>query len=134
LTNKFLVVFTETGFSRFGDQQRVLRHVYKKNGDTKAFNYEGTPVSFKQENGALYVNATEMAKSFGKRSAEWLRLPSTIEFLAAFADVRKSHISDPVLVSKGNFQKESPKGTWLHEDVAGERGCTKMLLWNLPGA
>jgi len=59
-------------------------------------------------------------------------LPSTIEFLAAFADVRKSHISDPVLVVRGG-NNLSLQGTWLHEDVALEfaRGLILTLSLSL---
>jgi len=67
----------------------------------KAFDYEGTTVSFKQEDGTFFVNATEMAKPFDKKTKYWLRLPSTIEYLTAFAEVRKSHLGDPVRIVRG---------------------------------
>lgn len=53
------------------------------------FSYEGNAITFKSENGVT-VNATEMAKPFGKRPAKWLELPSTKEFLDTLAPIRKS--------------------------------------------
>jgi len=77
----------------------------------KAFDYEGTSVSFNQEDGVFFVNSTEIAKPFEKKPSAWLRLPSTIAFLAVFTEVGKSHVCDPVRVTRGKFQKESPLGS-----------------------
>lgn len=94
----------------------------------------------------VWVNATELAKGSGKRPVDWLRLPSTKEFLSALGNVRKSHIliqDDTIKTSVesrifiqdefGVFDDNSIKsevlvrtvrgvhgGTWLHEDVAIE--------------
>jgi hypothetical protein len=58
----------------------------------KIFSYEGQPVTFKNENGTVYVNATEMAKRFGKMTHEYLRLPNTIELIKELSNSLK--ISD----------------------------------------
>lgn len=51
--------------------------------------YQGSEVTF--SNGeSVMVNATQMAKAFGKRPHEWLRLPSTKEFLDELTITRKS--------------------------------------------
>lgn len=42
------------------------------------FLYGGSPVSFKKGDSVM-VNATEMAKPFGKRPNDYLSLPSTNE-------------------------------------------------------
>jgi len=76
----------------------------------QTFTYEGTPVSFAKGNDVM-VNATEMAKPFGKRPAKWLELPSTIEFLTKLKAIRKS---DRLVESINGV------GTWLHEDAAIE--------------
>ena len=60
------------------------------------------------------INATQMAKPFGKRPIDYLRLPSTNELLNAI--VRKSHIDKNQLV-KTERGGDNP-GTWMHEDVA----------------
>lgn len=62
------------------------------------------------------VNATEMAKPFGKRPVKWLELPSTKEFLFALTEVRKSD-SGLVQTDKGGVNGGC---TWMHEDVALE--------------
>lgn len=85
------------------------------------FSYEGNNVTFRDVEGTLMVNATEMAKAFGKKPAEWLRLASSKEYIEAYesSDVHNSHITQSVMTSRGNSQV-SEQGTWMHEDVALE--------------
>lgn len=80
------------------------------------YDYKGSKISFANGKNVM-VNATEMAKSFGKRPAKWLELPSTKEFLAALTDVRKS---DFALIQTDKGGVSGGGGTWLHEDVALE--------------
>ncbi len=44
------------------------------------FNYKGTKITFKKD-GDVFVNATEMANSFGKRVYKWKRLAETKKYL-----------------------------------------------------
>lgn len=84
----------------------------------KIFQYNNYPVTFNTGKSTM-INATEMAKPFGKRPAKWLELPSTKTFLSSLCEVRKSDITNLVVTAKGNsgsFQQ----GTWMHEDVAME--------------
>lgn len=96
------------------------------------FSYEGNEITFKSENGVM-VNATEMAKSFGKRVNDWLTNKSTREFLEELSAVRKipvtgilttesetSEDAEGVLVRVVQGGTPSLQGTWLHEDVAME--------------
>lgn len=76
------------------------------------FQYNGTPITF-QIGGTLMVNATQMAKPFGKRPAKWLELPSTKEFLMTLQTIRKSDSFIRTVEGKKG-------GTWMHEDVALE--------------
>lgn len=85
--------------------------------NSKVFSYESNPVTF-QLGEATMVNATEMAKPFGKRPTDWLRLPTAQEFLKELAEVRKLHNGLVVTVKGGNDR--TAQGTWLHEDVALE--------------
>ena len=62
------------------------------------------------------VNATEMAKKFGKRPVDWLQNAQTESYLAELSKVRKSTLADLVRVTKGG----NNSGTWMHEDVAIE--------------
>lgn len=78
------------------------------------FNYNETPVSFQMGEGDLMINATKIAKQFGKRPNDYLSLPSTNELIKAIT--RKSGIAENQLVRivRGGV---SP-GSWLHEDIA----------------
>lgn len=80
------------------------------------FNYNSNPVSFRKANDTVYVNATEMAKPFGKRPVDYLKLTSTVEFIDAC--VRKNHISENQLVISKMGSSENGGGTWLTEDLA----------------
>lgn len=51
--------------------------------------YQGSEVTFSNGDNVI-VNATQMAKAFGKQPHEWLRLPSTKEFLDELTITRKS--------------------------------------------
>ena len=87
--------------------------------ETSIFSYNGSSISF--FNGKnLMVNATEMARVFGKRPVDWLQNQSTVEFINAITEVRKSTSADyqAVRVVKGG--DSSQQGTWMHEDVALE--------------
>lgn len=81
---------------------------------SQIFNYNGNNITFQLGNGDVMVNATEMAKPFGKRAAEYLRLPSTKHLIDAI--VGKSHYEESQLVTtiRGGL---SPS-TFLHEDIA----------------
>ena len=83
--------------------------------ENQIFQYNGSPITF-QKGDSVMVNATEMAKPFGKRPIDYLRLPSTNELLSAI--VRKSHISENQLVISKQGSAENGGGTWMHEDVA----------------
>ena len=83
----------------------------------ETFQYNGNPITFQKGNN-LMVNATEMAKPFGKRPGKWLELPSTKEFLATLSTVRKSDSDFVITINGGTTEKG--KGTWMHEDVALE--------------
>lgn len=96
------------------------------------YDYEGNQVSFSKENGVM-VNATQMAKPFGKRPNDWLLLPSTKEFLEALSITRKSGNADyqAVITRKGGLNPEEG-GTWLSEDAAIEFArwlSPKFAIW-----
>lgn len=76
------------------------------------FAYQGNAITF-EVNGNVMVNATQMAKSFGKKTRNWLDLPSTTQFIDTLIAVRKSDRSELVKAING-------VGTWMHEDVALE--------------
>ena len=79
------------------------------------FQYNESPVTF-QKGDRVMVNATQMAKQFGKRPIDFLQNSQTQEFLDVLAKVKKSTLADLVQVKKGGARP----GTWMHEDVAME--------------
>lgn len=95
----------EQGLIEFGESRKV------ENAVNKVFSYQGTSVTFIHKDGKVMVNATQMAKKFGKRPAKWLELPSTEEFLNQLRAIRKS---DRLVETVNGI------GTWMHEDVAIE--------------
>ena len=75
--------------------------------------FDGSPMQFNRDG---WFNATLAAERFGKSPRDWLRLPSTVEYLAAIdeaenSNVGKSHIW--VRSKRGNAG-----GTWLHPKLA----------------
>lgn len=89
-------------------------------GDIRIFQYNGSDITF-NSGSTVMVNATQMAKPFGKRPAKWLELPSTKEFLSKLIAIRKSD-TDMVVTESGGATggKKGGGGTWMHEDVALE--------------
>lgn len=63
------------------------------------------------------INATQMAKPFGKLVGDWVRLKSTTEFMKALSTDMQIHISALIQTVKGG---NGEQGTWMHEDVALE--------------
>jgi len=86
----------------------------------KVYLFQTNPVAFQFDN-EIMINATDMAKPFGKRAIDWLKLPSTKEFLATLSEVRKSHFGHNGSVELVKTQKgRTVNATWFHEDVALE--------------
>jgi len=83
---------------------------------TKLFSYQGNQVTFRNAEGTAYVNATQMAKSFNKRPAKYLELPSTKELIEAC--IRKSDTSENQFIVTKMGSSENGGGTWLHETIA----------------
>lgn len=99
-----------------GDSTFLLQIVMFNNYTIQIFQYDGSPVSFKKSNRVM-VNATEMAKPFGKLPKDWLSNKSTKEFLSTLSAVRGIILTDLVEIIQGGNDKQ---GTWMHEDVALE--------------
>lgn len=85
---------------------------------TKLFEYEGNKVTFRNHEGVVYVNATEMAKSFGKRPVAFLENQNTSDFLQKLSEVRNLTSTELVKVKKGG----ADQGTWMQEDVTRKYG------------
>lgn len=81
------------------------------------FHYQGQPVRFNSDG---WINATDVAKRYGKKPSHWLELTSTHNYMAALArhlgpgfDVGKSGIK---LVDTSKVRGQA--GTWLHPKLA----------------
>ena len=91
--------------------------------------YNGSPVTFKLGDGTTTVNATQMAKPFGKLVADWQRQKSTQEFLKALSADMGIPISALIQTVKGGIGEQ---GTWMHEDAALEFArwlSPKFAIW-----
>lgn len=86
---------------------------------SRAYEYNGNLVRFDKVDGVTMINATQMAKPFGKRPVDWLQNQQAKDFIEALAEVRNSTSADLVRVTKGGNDKNA-QGTWMHEDVALE--------------
>ena len=65
----------------------------------------------KKEN--LFFNATEIAKQFGKLPANYLKSPSTQEYIIALNSRYSLENSELIHVTNGGKYK----GTWLHQKL-----------------
>lgn len=65
--------------------------------------FDSTPITLNDDG---WFNATEAAKAFDKESAQWLRLPGTVEYIAAMEKAMSGRL---VTTKRGNRG-----GTWMH--------------------
>ena len=115
------------------DSMFVPVEAYDNNGSLNVFSYDGSDVTFKNANGETMVNATQMAKAFGKRPNDWLNLQSAKEFLNELTITRKNGNADyqAVVTRKGGINPNEG-GTWLSEDAAIEFArwlSPKFAIW-----
>jgi len=100
--------------------------------DILRFDYEGQKISFEFADGNKMINATEMAKPFGKPVANFLRLDETKQYLQLleerYSDLNIARKSREVLrVVKGGDAKAGEQGTWMDEKLA-----LKFAAWLSP--
>lgn len=81
--------------------------------ENQIFQYNGSPITF-QKGDSVMVNATEMAKPFGKRCNDFLSTKQTKELISSSS--AKTGISATGLVTVN--QGGNNQGTWMHEDLA----------------
>lgn len=83
------------------------------NSVNQIFQYNGSPITF-QKGDSVMINATEMAKPFGKRSNDFLSSKSTKELICSLSIKTGISATDLVIVNQGG----NNQGTWMHEDLA----------------
>ena len=64
----------------------------------------------------VMVNATQMAKAFGKQPNDWLKTEQAQRMIEAISNRQKCTFADLQVVRNG--APENGGGTWMHEDVA----------------
>lgn len=95
--------------------------------DTKfgELDFNGVLIQLTQsDNFDMMINATEMWKSVGgnknNQPYEFLRLPSTIEFINALKSIPEYSRFTLVLTIKGNYADGTRPGTWMYKLLALE--------------
>ncbi len=79
------------------------------------------------------INASHMAKPFGKKPAHWFRLSSTKKFLESLSNVKNIPINELVKSINKNNSDGLEKGVWIHEDAALEFArwlSPSFAIWN----
>lgn len=87
------------------------------------FSYKDNQVTFKSDDSGRMVNATEMAKPFGREPKDFLRNKQTINFIEALE--RSANLPNAQILRVGKGGKE--QGTWMHEKLA-----LKFAAWLSP--
>lgn len=81
------------------------------NRQIQVFNYEGTDITFEKIGNDVMMNATDCAHKYGKKVNEWMRLPSTIEYMNAIKD----KYSNAGFSRIWETRRGNNGGTWLHQ-------------------
>lgn len=89
--------------------------------DLQVFQYNNSAITFQLGDGDVMVNATEMAKPFGKEPASFLRNAQTQSFVTALQNRRPNA---PAVVTMNGGNKY---GTWMHQKLA-----LKFAAWLSP--
>lgn len=77
------------------------------------FDYKGSQISFNKGKNVM-INATEMAKPFGKRCNDFLSAKQTKELISSLSAKTGISATGLVVVNQGG----NNQGTWMHEDLA----------------
>lgn len=77
--------------------------------------YKGSSITFENKDGKVMVNATQMAKAFGKSCNDWLKTEQSKRMIIAISTSKKIDVANLVVVTNGG---NKGNGTWMHEDVA----------------
>lgn len=86
--------------------------------DLVRYSFNSNEIAFLKgtEGNGVMINATEMAKPFGKTPKDWLRTEQAQRMIGAISNRQKCTFADLQLVRNGS--PENGGGTWFHEDVA----------------
>ncbi|MEO0732615.1 MAG: KilA-N domain-containing protein [Bacteroidota bacterium] len=95
--------------------------------DIRKFNYDGNIVTVEFSDGQKLVNATEMAKPFAKRPADFLRNKGTQAFILALKHARETKGETGEVLRIVREGDKALRGTWLNEPLA-----LKFAAWLAP--
>jgi len=95
-------------------QTEEKRPVQSKNEQTSLLQYHGSNIAFKEIEGKMMVNATQMAKSFGKRTRDWLITQQARDLISTVSEAGYLASTELQLVKRGGENQ----GTWFQEDIA----------------
>ena len=78
--------------------------------------FDKLQVFFNKKDNFLYLNATQIAKKYNKKPADWLKTKEIKEYLEAIC--RKDNIpnGDLVVIRRGGNDKNA-QGTWIHKKL-----------------
>lgn len=76
--------------------------------------YKQNKISFEEINGKMMINATQMAKPFGKRPIDWLNTQQAKDLVKTILKVRKITLAEIQVVRRGG---QNP-GTWFDQELA----------------
>lgn len=100
--------------------------------ELKTFIYEDKPVTF-EIGTATMINATEMARPFGKKPCDWLKTEQAQRIIQEIAEVKKiASVENQLITTVKGGNDLFKQGTWFHEDVALEFArwlSPKFAIW-----
>lgn len=82
------------------------------------FDYQGASITFNNNDAELMINATQMAKPFGKQVGHFLENNSTESYKEAIKARYRLSDEDVLVAVKGGFHDK--QGTWMHRLLALE--------------
>ncbi len=86
----------------------------KEKNLTAVMKFHGVNIYFEEIEGKIMINATQMAKPFGRNTKDWLKTQQSKDLIKTVSDRRKILSADLQIVKKGGKNQ----GTWLQKDVA----------------
>lgn len=100
----------------------MIKKNENKNLSIQRYEYNGDSLVYELVNGDMMINATQMAKKFGKRTRDFLKIKETKEYMNALSSSLSTEATIPVSahivqVRRGNFT-EDEQGTWMHRKLA----------------
>lgn len=79
------------------------------------FNYNGNDITFADDKGNVYINMSQVAKSFpNKNLTTILKSKEINDYVSIFSKLKKFSLADLVIIIRGGTNS----GTWVHSKIA----------------